>query len=324
MCLFPESPVPCAPLALVVLLPLLRRPSSSLGLSSLHRAGSAKRERSTKTNEPIFRASAFVPHDGDGDQWRRPQLKHKPVFCRHASCRMQRVRGLDSRPPRHFPYAFAASCHISQRSRPFPALQDHMPSSRHRYVTRRVVPLRRPDASRNCAVWSRSVVVVGTRDAHERAAIIISSVRSLAGTGIEKRMYWFGDACHRAFGIAGDAHRISSILCPHLPTCMNGPSSSVPPLRSVPSTAVGTCWYVHLSLSAFPHCFLSLSLPSFPFSSRPSPPLPRALLLPTSPVLSLHLDLASRLTLMIPLLTIDTRLAGADATSRLTEFLFLL
>ncbi|KAJ7793228.1 hypothetical protein B0H13DRAFT_1935519 [Mycena leptocephala] len=153
----------------------------SLLLSSLHRAGSAKHERSTKTNGLIFRTSVFVPHDGDNDQWRRPQLKHKPVFCHHASSRMQR------------------------RSRPFPALQDHMRSSRHRYVIRRVVPLRRPDASRNCAVWSRSVVVVGTRDAHERAAIVISSVRSLAGTGIEKRMYWFGDACHWAFAIAGDA-----------------------------------------------------------------------------------------------------------------------
>ncbi|KAJ7694895.1 hypothetical protein B0H17DRAFT_1199044 [Mycena rosella] len=40
----------CAPLALVVLLPLLRRPSSSLGLSSLHRAGFAKRARSTAMN----------------------------------------------------------------------------------------------------------------------------------------------------------------------------------------------------------------------------------------------------------------------------------
>ncbi|KAJ7884931.1 hypothetical protein B0H13DRAFT_2536136 [Mycena leptocephala] len=42
------------------------------------------------------------------------------------------------------------------------------------------------------ALSGPAVVVVGTRDAHERAAIVISSVRSLAGTGIEKRMYWFG------------------------------------------------------------------------------------------------------------------------------------
>ncbi|KAJ6487292.1 hypothetical protein DFH09DRAFT_1339526 [Mycena vulgaris] len=84
---------------------LLRRPSSSLGLSALHRAGSAKRERLTTTNELIFRVSAF-PHDGDGDPWRRPQLEHEPVFCRHASSRMQRVRGLDPRLPRHFPCAF--------------------------------------------------------------------------------------------------------------------------------------------------------------------------------------------------------------------------
>ncbi|KAJ7864250.1 hypothetical protein B0H14DRAFT_3604256 [Mycena olivaceomarginata] len=54
-------PVPCAPLALVVLLPLLHRPSSH-GLSWL-RAGSAKRERSTTMNR-VIRASAFVPHDG--------------------------------------------------------------------------------------------------------------------------------------------------------------------------------------------------------------------------------------------------------------------
>ncbi|KAJ7790274.1 hypothetical protein B0H13DRAFT_2394629 [Mycena leptocephala] len=167
-------PVPCAPLALVVLLPLLH-----------------------------VRA-----HDGDSDQC---QLKHKPVFCCHASSRMQGYAGLIrvllaiSRTPlvcMHghaafkltIPRSSAASCHI---------LQDHMRSSRHRHVIRRVVPLRRPDASRNCAVWSRSVVVVGTRDTHasERAAIVISSVRSLAGTGIEKRMYWFGDPCHRAFGM---------------------------------------------------------------------------------------------------------------------------
>ncbi|KAJ7878198.1 hypothetical protein B0H13DRAFT_2668186 [Mycena leptocephala] len=266
-------PVPCAPLALVVLLPLLRDDI----------AGSAKRERSTKTNELIFRASAFVPHDGERLVAVAPTETQARVL-----------------PPRIFPYAAAASCHI---------LQDHMRSSRHRHVIRRVVPLRRPDASRNCAVWSRSVVV-GIRDAHERAAIVISSVRLLAGTGIEKRMYWFGDACHRAFGIAGDAHRISSLLCPHLPTCMNGPSSSVPPLRSVASTAVGTCWYVHFSLSAFPHRFPSL-LPFLlpPFSSASSRPS-----FVHSPVFSLRLDLASRLTLMIPLLTIDTRLAGADAT----------
>ncbi|KAJ6520648.1 hypothetical protein B0H19DRAFT_1386985 [Mycena capillaripes] len=82
-------PAPCAPLAPVVLLPLLRRPSSTLGLCSLHRAGS-KRERSTTTNGLIFRASAFVPHDGDGDQRRRPKLEHKPAFFRRSS-RMQRL-----------------------------------------------------------------------------------------------------------------------------------------------------------------------------------------------------------------------------------------
>ncbi|KAJ7327497.1 hypothetical protein DFH08DRAFT_1084693 [Mycena albidolilacea] len=99
--LYPARPVPCASLALGVL-PLLRRLSSSLSLSSLHRAGSVKRERSTTTNRLIFRDSAFVPHDGDGDQWRRPQLEHKPAFTGHAPSRMQRVRGLDPRPPRPF------------------------------------------------------------------------------------------------------------------------------------------------------------------------------------------------------------------------------
>ncbi|KAJ7351375.1 hypothetical protein DFH08DRAFT_957693 [Mycena albidolilacea] len=42
-------------------------------------ARSVKRERSTRTNRPIFRASAFAPHDGDGDQCRRPQLEHEPA-----------------------------------------------------------------------------------------------------------------------------------------------------------------------------------------------------------------------------------------------------
>ncbi|KAJ7318035.1 hypothetical protein DFH08DRAFT_1086647 [Mycena albidolilacea] len=55
---YPRSrPVPFAPLALVVLLPFLRRPSSSLGLSALHRAQPPKRERSTTTNGLIFHAS---------------------------------------------------------------------------------------------------------------------------------------------------------------------------------------------------------------------------------------------------------------------------
>ncbi|KAJ7310859.1 hypothetical protein DFH08DRAFT_1046243 [Mycena albidolilacea] len=64
-------PVPSAPLALVVL-PLLRRPSS-LDLSSLHRARSAKRERSTATNGLIFRASGCLTTatatSGGGPNW---------------------------------------------------------------------------------------------------------------------------------------------------------------------------------------------------------------------------------------------------------------
>jgi hypothetical protein len=78
-------------------------------------------------------------------------------------------------------------------------------------------------------------------------------------------------------------------------------------------TAVGTPWYVRLSLSAFP-----FPLPShLPFLFLPL--LPYAPFLSTSPVLSLCLDIGSRLTMTIPLLTIDTRFAGADATPKTHE-----
>ncbi|KAF8171547.1 glycoside hydrolase superfamily [Mycena galopus ATCC 62051] len=65
------------PLRVLCLRCLRCRPEA---LKRRHR--SAERERSTTTNGLIFRASAFVPHDGDGDG---PQLEHKPAFCRHAS-----------------------------------------------------------------------------------------------------------------------------------------------------------------------------------------------------------------------------------------------
>ncbi|KAJ7351362.1 hypothetical protein DFH08DRAFT_992784 [Mycena albidolilacea] len=75
-------PVPCAPLALVV---LLRTLSSAVPPPSAYPhiiepvARSVKRERLTTTNRFIFHASAFAPHDSDGDQWRRPQLEHEPA-----------------------------------------------------------------------------------------------------------------------------------------------------------------------------------------------------------------------------------------------------
>ncbi|KAJ7701332.1 hypothetical protein B0H14DRAFT_3527648 [Mycena olivaceomarginata] len=55
------------------------------------------------------------------------------------------------------------------------------------------------------------------RDAPERASIH----KPLARTGLERRMDWSGDACHRAFGIAEAARRVSSHLCPPLLTRMN-------------------------------------------------------------------------------------------------------
>ncbi|KAJ7921638.1 hypothetical protein B0H13DRAFT_2318147 [Mycena leptocephala] len=78
-------PVPCAPLALVVLLPLLRRPSSSPAYPHF-----------IEPDPPMF-----VPRDGDGDQWRG-----------YAGL----IRVLLAISP-------------DERSRPFPALQDHMRSS---------------------------------------------------------------------------------------------------------------------------------------------------------------------------------------------------
>ncbi|KAJ7351381.1 hypothetical protein DFH08DRAFT_1078414 [Mycena albidolilacea] len=42
-------------------------------------AQSVKHARSATMNRLIFRAPAFTPHDGDGDQWRRPQLEHEPA-----------------------------------------------------------------------------------------------------------------------------------------------------------------------------------------------------------------------------------------------------
>ncbi|KAJ7744343.1 hypothetical protein B0H16DRAFT_1727283 [Mycena metata] len=94
-------PIPCAPLALVVLLPLrvfclCCRPEA---LKRRHR--SAKRERSTTTNGLIFHASAFVPHDGDGGQWRRPQLEHRVSFIpsSRASSPTSFISDAMSRPP---------------------------------------------------------------------------------------------------------------------------------------------------------------------------------------------------------------------------------
>jgi hypothetical protein len=59
---------------------------SSIGLSPLRRARSAKRELSTTTNGLIFRASAFVPHDGDGErQLRSTSSCLPPLIFPHAT-----------------------------------------------------------------------------------------------------------------------------------------------------------------------------------------------------------------------------------------------